>query len=150
MKKKFFFLVLLSHSLCSQAQVSIAYFPFQSLLCLGSDSEKLVWGDFKMETNSFMTNLNMELSPKINFKRSASLNYYCGIGLSFNPVYVFADLSPINGVFIDVGARIKPLSQYRNFQIVFEISPYINKELSGGNFRTRLGVAWNFRRTDVN
>lgn len=146
MKLKFwrFLFIAFSHTLCSQ--VAISYFPFQSILSLSSNTEKLFWADYKLETNSFVSNLNMEISPKLNFKRSESVNYYLGPGLGFNPAYAIANLKMLNGGFLDFGVRVKPLIKYRSFQIVFEISPYVNKDFSSGNIRTRLGLAWNFIR----
>ena len=86
----------------------------------------------------------MELSPKYNFKRTEWINYYLGAGVSFNPANLYADLPITNGYFIDFGIRAKPFIKIRSLQIVFEISPYANKEFASGNIRTRIGIAWNF------
>jgi hypothetical protein len=86
----------------------------------------------------------MEFSPKINLKRTEVINYYFGTGLSFNPANLNADLPITNGYFMDFGIRAKPFIKIRNLQVVFEISPYINKEFKSGNLRTRIGIAWNF------
>lgn len=128
------------------SQVAVSYFPFQSILSLSSNTEKRVWADYKLETNSFSSNLNMEFSPKINLKRTEWVNYYLGAGISINPANNEAGSSLLNGSFIDIGARIKPWAKARNFQIVFEISPYANRLFSNGNIRTRLGAAWNFTK----
>lgn len=128
----------------AKAQVALSYFPFQSLLTVSSNTERLLWADFKIETNTFITNMNMELSPKWNIKRTEAVNYYFGAGLSLNPAYITADLPVASGYFADIGVRVKPLKQHRNFQLVFELSPYINSELGGGNIRTRLGLSYNF------
>ena len=107
--------------------------------------ENAVWLDYKLETNSFSSNLNMEISPKWNFKRKESVNYYFGAGIAFNPIYyAFSNLPVVNGSFLDFGARIKPLKQLKNFQLVFELSPYVNADFAGGNIRSKLGLAWNF------
>lgn len=127
-------------------QVSVGYFPFQSVVSVSTNTEKLCWVDYKLETNSFASNFNMEFSPKINFSRRSLVNYYTGVGISLNPAYVASKLSITNGYFIDFGVRVKPLTQYKNLQIVFEISPYINKSFDGGNIRTKLGIAWNFSK----
>lgn len=129
------------------SQVSIGYCPFESMLAISSNTDKLIWADYKLETNSFISNLNMEISPKVNFKRGGWVNYYTGIGIGLNPVNSFSGHTATNGYFLDFGARIKPLANHRNLNIVFEISPYVNKEFKSGNLRTRLGVAWNFKRT---
>jgi hypothetical protein len=132
------------------AQVSVSYFPIQSVLAISSNTERLVWADYKVETNTFFSNLNMELSPKINFRRTPAVNYYSGAGISFNPAYQASDLPIVNGYFLDLGVRIKPIRQYRNLQLVFEVSPYLNKEFNGGSLRTRLGISYNFTRKITN
>ncbi|MBS1536963.1 MAG: hypothetical protein JST20_04375 [Bacteroidetes bacterium] len=126
------------------SQVTISYYPLQSILSISTNTNKLFFADFKLETNTFISNLNMEFSPKINFKSLDNVNYYTGIGISINPVNSYADLPITNGYFIDFGIRAKPFDKLRNLQLVFEISPYINKDCSGGNLRTRLGLSWNF------
>jgi hypothetical protein len=131
------------------SQVAISYFPFQSILSISTNTEKLLFIDYKIETNNFFSNLNMEFSPKINLKRTEWINYYIGMGLSFNPSNLKADLTITNGYFIDFGIRAKPFVKIRNLQIVFEISPYINKEFKSGNLRTRIGLAWNFTNKSI-
>lgn len=128
------------------AQVAISYYPFQSILSVSTNPNKKLFVDFKIETNNFVSNFNMEFSPKINIKRSEKVNYYFGIGISINPVNSFANLPITNGYFIDFGVRAKPFEKHNNLQIVFEISPYVNREINGGNLRTRIGIAWNFVR----
>lgn len=128
------------------AQVAISYFPSQSILSVSTNTDKRLFGDFKMETNNFISNFNMEFSPKFNFKRLEKVNYYAGIGISINPISSFANLPITNGYFIDFGMRAKPFEKLNSLQVVFEISPYVNREINGGNLRTRIGIAWNFTR----
>lgn len=129
------------------AQVAVSYFPFQSILSVSTHTDKRVFADLKMETNNFISNLNMEFSPKFNLRRLEKANYYTGIGISINPLNSFAQLPIANGYFIDFGVRAKPLEKLYNLQIVFEISPYVNREMNGGNLRTRLGIAFQFNET---
>ena len=126
------------------AQVVISYFPFQSILSVSTNTDKRLFADFKIETNNFISNFNMEFSPKVNIKRLENVNYYAGIGISINPVNSYSNLPITNGYFIDFGIRAKPFEKLNNLQVVFEISPYINKNINGGNLRTRIGLAWNF------
>lgn len=139
-------LLIFSLLLFSQlkAQVSVGYYPFQSILSVTTNTEKVIWADFRVETNTFFSNINMEVSPMWNFKRTDWVNYYTGVGVNFNPVNVFQDLPFINGYTLDFGARIKPIQKYKNIQLLFEISPYINQEFTSGNIRTLLGVAYNW------
>jgi hypothetical protein len=139
------FICLLTHKHIF-AQIAISYFPFQSILSVSTNTDKRLFADFKIETNNFVSNFNMEFSPKFNLKSLEKVNYYSGIGISINPVNSFANLPITNGYFIDFGMRAKPFEKLNNLQIVFEISPYVNREINGGNLRTRIGIAWNFTR----
>jgi len=144
MKIKILAIVILALYQNGYSQVAVGYFPFQSVVSLSTNTEKAVWLDYKLETNSFSSNLNMEISPKWNFKRKESVNFYFGAGIAFNPIYAFSNLPVVNGSFLDFGARIKPLRQLKNLQVVFELSPYVNADVAGGNIRSKLGLAWNF------
>lgn len=126
------------------AQVAVSYFPFQSTLSVASSTEYLVWADCKLETNTVYTNMNMELSPKVNLRRGEIANYYVGAGVNFDPTFAYNKTPFTNGYFAELGTRIKPFAKARSLQLVFELSPYINKAWSGGNLRSRLGLAWNF------
>ena len=141
-------LIILSLILFVQlkAQVAVGYYPFQSILSVSTNTEKIIWADFRIETNTFFSNINMELSPMWNFKRTNWVNYYTGVGVNFNPVNGFKNLPFINGYALDFGARIKPLPfrKFKNVQLLFEISPYINQEFTSGNLRTLLGLAYNW------
>lgn len=150
MKTRAIILFIAACSLASKAQVAISYYPFQSLLSVSTNTEKLFWADYRIETNTFISNLNMELSPMLNIKRTERVNYYLGAGVSFNPAYAVSELPVLGGYFIDTGVRIKPFPKYKGVQILFEISPYVNARLSGGNLRTRLGLAYNFSRKKTN
>lgn len=145
MKVKMLFILAMLFVKLTTAQVSIGYYPFQSLLAVSTASDCLLWAEYKLETNTFMSNLNMELSPRLNIKRTAQAKYYVGAGISFNPINQFADLSVLNGSFIDIGTRIKPLKTQPSLQVIFEISPYVNRTFDGGNLRTRLGLAWELK-----
>lgn len=143
-KSKTILIILVMISLTAKSQLAISYSPFQSLLGISTNTDKLLWLDYKIETNTFASNLNMEFSPKINFIRKTQVNYYVGAGISFNPINSGSDLTVTNGYFFDFGTRIKPFLNYKSIQILFELSPYINNQFSGGNIRTRLGVSYNF------
>lgn len=136
-----FSLVVLSQL---KAQIAVGYYPFQSVLSISTNTERVVWADFRIETNTFISNMNMELAPMWNFKRTDWVNYYAGFGTSFNPANTFQNLPFVNGYALYVGSRIKPIQKYKNVQLMFEISPYINQEFTSGNLRALLGVAYNW------
>lgn len=144
MKKSILLILFSILTIASKAQVSVGYFPFQSFLSISSNSDKRIWAEYKIQTNTFASNLNMEISPKYNWMMKKSHSYYIGPGLSFNPFNPTSDLSLVNGYFIDFGTRIKPIEKIQKLNLVFELSPYANKEFTGGNLRARLGISWNF------
>lgn len=125
-------------------QIVVGYFPFQSQISINSNTDKILFADYKLETNNFLSNLNMEISPKINLKKSEKINYYTGLGISINPINSFSNLPITNGYFVDFGIRYKKFERIKNLQIIFELSPYLNREFDGGNLRSRIGIAWAF------
>ncbi|MCC2546401.1 hypothetical protein LJY25_08085 [Hymenobacter sp. BT175] len=142
-------LLLLTGLVVSQsaaAQVAVTYFPFQSVLGVSSDTERRVWGGLNLETNTFISNVNVEVQGVVNVKRGSWVNYYTGLGLNTNPLYAVNELPLVNGYSLTFGTRIKPLPNHRNLQVVFELAPYANRYLDGGYLRTMLGLAYNFRR----
>tara|TARA_Y100001934_G_C12275295_1_gene737064 strand:+ start:1000 stop:1440 length:441 start_codon:yes stop_codon:yes gene_type:complete len=126
------------------AQLSVGYYPFQSTLSIATDTEKLIWADIRIEANSFYGNLNSELDLMWNWKRSDWVNYYSGLGWNFAPFAGASDLDFTNGYVFATGARIKPWAAHRNFQVLFEVGPYVNRQFDGGIFRTSLGLAYNW------
>jgi hypothetical protein len=127
------------------AQVAVGYYPFQSILSVSSDTENLLWADLRTETNTFFSNLNLETHLMVNISKSPWVNYYSGLGMHFNPFNGTSDIAIVNGYSFNIGARIKPLQDYPNVQLLFEVGPYINQGFDGGLLRTSLGIAYNFR-----
>lgn len=140
------FLVALGCAGPAAGQVAVTYFPFQSVLAVSTDTERRLWTGLNAETNTFVSNTNLELQGAVNVRKGETVNYYAGLGLNGNPFYALNQLPLLNGYSATVGARIKPLPNRRNVQLVFELAPYLNRYLDGGFLRTRLGLAYNFRR----
>ncbi|MBD2768278.1 hypothetical protein IC235_10275 [Hymenobacter sp. BT664] len=128
------------------AQVAVTYFPFQSVLGVASDTDRRLWGGVNAETNAFLSNVNLEWHGMANLKKGEGVNYYAGFGVNTNPLAAVNSLPLVNGYSFTVGARIKPLGNSRNVQVVFELAPYANAHLDGGTIRTLLGLVYNFRR----
>lgn len=126
------------------AQMGVSYYPIQSIISINSDTEKMFWADLRMETNTFISNVNFELNGFYNFKRKENINYYIGLGINVNPFYSLEGLSATNGYLLPLGCRIKPFSKIRNIQLAFEIAPYLNPDFEGGQIRSLLGIAYNF------
>ena len=132
----------------SAAQVAVTYFPFQSVLGVATDTERRLWVGLNAETNTFISNVNLELQGMANLKRGEWVNYYAGLGVNTNPLAAINELPLLNGYTLTAGARIKPLPNHRNVQVVFELTPYANAQFDGGFVRTLLGLAYNFRRRE--
>jgi hypothetical protein len=142
MKKVILIVISLIAFVQMNAQIAVGYFPFQSIVSLTTNTEKKFWVDYKVETNTFFTNMNMELSVKYNFKKNTQYNLYVAPGFVFNFTNPSAGSPFANGYFIDFGSRIKPLEKNKHVQLVFELSPYVNYEFKSGNLRSRLGIAY--------
>jgi hypothetical protein len=125
------------------SQIAVSYYPFQSILSVSSNADKLLWADFRLEANTFFSNINLELDGMINLKRTEMINYYSGIGINVNPFYTVEGLEFVNGFTFNFGVQIKPLQKHKKFHIIFEVGPYFNKYFDGGTFRTLLGVSYN-------
>lgn len=138
----FLFLIITSQS---KAQIAVGYYPFQSIIALSLNPENRIFGDFRVETNTFFSNTNMEILPLVNLKRTDWANYYIGAGINFNPLNSFNDLSITNGFLLATGVRVKPIAKNEDFQILFEISPYVNRTATGGIIRTLLGIAYTIK-----
>lgn len=130
------------------AQASLGYYPFQSELSVTSNPNKILWGDMRLLTNTFWGNITVEPALMVNIKRSKFVNYYTGISVNCNFFNGFNDVSVINGYSLNFGARIKPIEHLPNLQCIFEIAPYMNKDFDGGLLKTRLGLAYHFKRKE--
>ena len=99
-------------SALSSYPIGSAKSPIQSILSVSTHTDKRLFADFKIETNNFISNLNMEFSPKFNLRRLEKANYYTGIGISMNPVNSLL-IIPIL-LFSFYYAQTKPDNMVRN------------------------------------
>ena len=146
MNKQVLFIAFMLLSKITIAQVSVGYFPFQSEVSISTNSEVLLWGDFRFATNTFYANITTEPVLQVNITRKEMVNIYAGIGMNFNFFNLANNISILNGYSLHIGSRIKPIRKTRNFQLIFEISPYLNKEFDGGLLRSRMGLAYQFKK----
>ena len=84
----------------------------------------------------------------INLRRDEGVNYYCGSGINFNLFNQTYDESFLNGYYFTIGSRIKPLKETRNVYLIFELSPYANRNFNGGSLRTNLGISYWFEKLE--
>jgi hypothetical protein len=132
-------------SIKSTAQ-NISYFPFNSVVGIGTNPNKNVWGEMRLFTNSYFTSVTADLSPQFTVANTPRANYYVGGGVKFNVYNVFNNYNPVEGYFMNAGVRARPFDKYKRVQVIFEISPYAVREMDAGLFRTMLGIGYNFSR----
>lgn len=146
MKKLIIFCLVLFFCKSVSAQLSIGYYPFQSELSLSTYSDKTIWGDLRIASNTFFGNITTEPILLVNIKKKEMVNYYGGFGINLNFFNSANNVSIINGYNLHFGARAKPIKQFNNLHFIFEISPYMNQKFDGGILRTRIGVAYQFSK----
>ena len=147
MKKTIAILVILLSSYQTFAQLSLSYYPLNSYIGVSTNPNARVWGDFRMLTNTFISNTNMELIPMINLKKDSIVKLYVGVGVNFNLIYgMYNNGKYINGYLTTIGIRVSPFHQCRNVSFIAECSPYLNSEFTGANIRSSIGLAWVFNK----
>ncbi len=129
----------------AKAQLSLGYYPFNNTLSITSNTEKRIWVDGRLETNTFYGNINPEIFAMFNLKRTGFYNIYTGLSCKSVLMDGFVDGDFIGGYSLSVGSRIKPFRRQNNVHFMFELSPYVNKEFNSGILRAYLGVAYHFR-----
>ena len=130
------------------AQLSIGYYPFQSELSISTNAENTIWGDLRIASNTFFGNITIEPILMVNINRTEIINYYGGIGMNLNFFNTYDNISIINGYNLHFGTRAKPIKQLNSLHVIFEISPYMNRNFDGGLLRTRLGIAYQFKKKE--
>lgn len=128
----------------SQAQVGLSYFPWQSELAINTNSKKLIWGDLRIATNTFFGNLSFEPALMLNLKRHEKYQLYTGLGGNFNFFNAFGDLPITNGSALYIGCRAPFIKSMPKLNFIFELSPYFNPTFSGGQLRSKIGIAYQF------
>ncbi len=137
------FLLLYQH--CS-SQISVAYYLNQSEISVSTHTEKRVWGEVRFATNTFFGNVTTEPILQWNIKHNTKSILYVGVGANLNFFNVANSISILNGYTFHVGMRLKPIQNVQNFQIIGEVSPYLNRSFAGGVLRTSIGIAYQFDR----
>lgn len=150
MKKLFILLVIFVISNLNElrAQASVGYYPWSNLLSVTTSTQKAIWLDTRLQTNSLFSSLSLDILPMINLKRGEVVQWYIGGGIRVNPLYRIADsdadLITVDGYSINFGARIAPLPQNRRIQLAIELNPYIKDKLDSGVLKSHFGVVYVF------
>src|SRR5690606_35839969 len=100
MRKTLTILAIVLLSVKARADFSIGYLPVnRSMLQATTNPEKFLFGDIRLQTNSFISNSNIEIAPFLNIRKRETVNIYWGIGVSINPFNAYSNSSLLNGYF---------------------------------------------------
>ncbi len=153
LRKLLFICCFMITSAASYSQ-AFTYYPFNSIFSIASNPNKPVWVDFRFQMNSYFSSLSTDISPMINLTKGPKAKFYIGAGIKANFLnYLNTDASkrnPLEGYFFNLGVRVSPIEKLPQFQGVFELSPYANKQFDLGIFRANLGVAYVFGKRKKN
>jgi hypothetical protein len=149
--RKFFrtgiFLGLLFFCMQARAQ-SVGYYPWNGLVSVSTNPSKLVWCDFRLQTNTLFGSLSTEILPIINVKRTKSAQFYLGGGVRFNFIGVLANQTKnvVEGYSLNIGTRVAPFKAVPNVRFAFEIAPYVERKFESGILKSNFGVIYVFGR----
>lgn len=142
-KSKFLFAFLFLISSAASAQ-NVTYYPFNSVLGISTNINKPVWTDLRFFTNSYFTSLTTEISPEFRVASTMRADFYAGGGVKLNTYDLFEGNNGLEGYFLNIGVKARPFDKYKKLNLTFEISPYAEREMDAGLFRTMLGIGYNF------
>ena len=144
-KKLLFILAFVFIAEVSQAQ-AFTYYPFNSIFSVATNPNKVVWADFRFQMNSYFSSLSTEVSPMFNLNKSERAKFYVGAGVKANFLNALnpdaSKQSPLEGYCLNAGVRTSPVQKLPRLQVVFELSPYANKDFDLGVFRANLGLGY--------
>jgi hypothetical protein len=135
--RNLFIALLLSVSASAFGQASVAYYPFNNFVSVSSNSDRLLWVDARVQTNTVFASLSTTICPMINVVRKDQVNYYTGLGVRFNR-------DVLEGYSLQIGVRVKPIPFVPNLRVAFEIAPYARKDFKLGSLQSFLGIAYQF------
>ncbi|WP_064197527.1 MULTISPECIES: hypothetical protein [Emticicia] len=144
-RKLLFILAFVFIAEVSQAQ-AFTYYPFNSVFSIATNPSKAVWADFRFQMNSYFSSLSTEVSPMFNLNKSERAKFYIGAGVKANFLNALnpdaSKQSPLEGYCLNAGVRTSPVQKLPRLQVVFELSPYANKNFDLGVFRANLGLGY--------
>lgn len=144
-KKLLLIIAFVSIAQLSQAQ-AFTYYPFNSIFSIATNPNKAVWADFRFQMNSYFSSLSTEFSPMFNLNQAERAKFYIGAGVKANFLNALdpnaSKKSPLEGYCLNAGVRTSPVQKLPRLQLVFELSPYANKNFDLGVFRANLGLGY--------
>lgn len=137
--------LLLSVTLSALGQASVAYYPFNNIVAVSTNPNRVAWLDARLQTNTVFGSLSTTLCPMVNVVRRTQVNYYTGLGVRFNFLNGLDNRSALEGYSLHVGVRaqvpfVPPL------RVAFELAPYSRKDFKTGNLQSFLGLVYQFQK----
>lgn len=146
------FVVGLGSFQAAQAQGSVGYFPWSSLITFSTNPQKPIWLDTRVQTNSLFSSLSVDILPIVNLKRGERAQWYLGGGIRVNPLYRIADprasLLTLDGYSLNFGVRASPFAQNRQIQVALELNPFVKDDFASGVLKSHFGVVYVFRKRE--
>lgn len=130
------------------SQIGISYLPWNNKLGLSTNTERRLWGELRVEVNTFFGNLNTDLALMYTVSQKEHVNYYIGLSTNMNFLRLALNEKGLSGYNVYIGGRIKPFMKYPSVQFIAELAPYVNDEFSSGLLQVNLGVAYQFLPKD--
>lgn len=144
-KKLLLIIAFVSVAQLSKAQ-AFTYYPFNSVFSIATNPNKVIWADFRFQMNSYFSSLSTEVAPMFNLNKAERAKFYIGAGVKANFLNALnpdaSKQSPLEGYSLNFGVRASPVQKLPRFQVVFELSPYANKNFDLGVFRANLGFGY--------
>ena len=126
-------------------QASVAYYPFNDLVTVSTNADRVLWLDARVQTNTVFGSLTTTLCPLVNVVRKPQVNYYTGLGVRFNPLNPIDNRSALVGYSLHVGVRAR-VPFLPKLRVAFEIAPYARQDFKTGNLQSLLGLVYQFEK----
>jgi len=145
--KKWLLLAFSLISFSAFSQVSLAYYPWESVLSVSTNPNRVLWLDARFQTNALLGQLNTTIAPLFNVKRTETYQIYVGPGFQLSPISAAIDNDDLlQNVSLHIGTRVAPLAAIPNLRVALEVAPTIRTDFESGVLRSRLGVVYVFRK----
>lgn len=146
MKRTFLFSLFLLCFHISRAKWSVGYYPYPySRVEVTTNPNSLFFGGLRIQTNSFVSNLNTDFNGAWNFKRTERINCFTGAGLRINPPDIGSEsANAYRGMYLMIGARVIPFEGVPALGLSFDLCPFLEAGSQSGRLESNLGIFWTF------
>lgn len=140
--------LFVSVTISAFGQASVAYYPFNNVITVSTNADRVLWLDGRVQTNTVFGSLSTTFCPLVNVVRREQVNYYTGLGVRFNFLNGLDNRSALEGYSLHVGVRAR-VPFLPNLRVAFEVAPYARKDFKTGNLQSLLGLVYQFKKKGV-